>query len=67
VTTNPDEKSQRALDARVKLERAKKVLAQQIGVPMGAAFSLSRAHARKADKRLRDIAGKTLNSRGKSR
>ncbi|TFD92960.1 ANTAR domain-containing protein [Cryobacterium lactosi] len=67
ATTNLNEELHRALDARVTIERAKGVLAQQYGVPMDAAFSLLRAHARKTDKRLGDIAGKIMNSRGKSR
>ena len=67
ATTNLDEELQQALDARVTIELAKGVLAQQYGVPMGAAFSLLRAHARKTDRRLSDIAGKIVDSRGQSR
>ncbi|TFD34129.1 GAF and ANTAR domain-containing protein [Cryobacterium cryoconiti] len=67
ATTNLDEELPQALDARVTIELAKGVLAQQYGVPMGVAFSLLRAHARKTDTRLSDIAGKIVDSRGKFR
>ena len=67
ATTNLDEELQQALDARVTIELAKGVLAEQYGVPLGVAFSLLRAHARKTDRRLSDIAAKIVDSRGKSR
>ncbi|TFC84163.1 GAF and ANTAR domain-containing protein [Cryobacterium sp. TMT3-29-2] len=67
ATANLDEELQQALDARVTIELAKGVLAQQYGVPMGVAFSLLRAHARKTDRRLSEIARKIVDSRGRFR
>ena len=64
ATTNLHEDLPQALDDRVTIELAKGVLAEQHGVPMGVAFSLLRAHARKTDRRLSDIAGKIVDSRG---
>lgn len=51
-----------ALDARVTIELAKGVLAQRYDVPIDAAFSLLRDHARRTDMRVSDIAHKIVNS-----
>jgi len=64
ATDNLNEELQRALDTRVIVELAKGVLAEQYGVPMDAAFSLLRVHARKTDRRLTDIAETIIGSRG---
>jgi GAF domain-containing protein len=47
---------QTALDTRVVIEQAKGVLAERGGIDMGRAFTLLRAHARKNQQRLADLA-----------
>jgi hypothetical protein len=52
---------QTALTSRVQLEQAKGMLAQRTGLPMNQAFELMRGHARRHNRRLRDVAAQIIN------
>lgn len=47
---------QRALDSRIEIEQAKGVLAERHGTDVAAAFQRLRAHARRTNQRLHDVA-----------
>ena len=57
------EQLQRALDSRIVIEQAKGVLSQRLGVDMGEAFGLIRAHSRSTRSRMRDVAGAIVSGR----
>jgi GAF domain-containing protein len=60
---NVNDQLQRALESRVLIEQAKGVLAQRHGVPIDAAFTLLRTHARTSQSRLHDIADRVVSGR----
>jgi GAF domain-containing protein len=57
---------QTALDSRVVIEQAKGVLAERLGFDMDTAFSTLRDAARRANRRLSDVARDVVDSRGRS-
>jgi ANTAR domain./GAF domain. len=57
---------QTALDSRVIIEQAKGVLAERIGFDMDTAFSTLRDAARRANRRLSDVAREVVESRGRT-
>ncbi len=57
---------QTALDSRVVIEQAKGVLAERLGFDMDTAFSTLRDAARRANRRLSDVARDVVDSRGRT-
>jgi GAF domain-containing protein len=57
---------QTALDSRVVIEQAKGVLAERLGFDMDTAFSTMRDAARRANRRLSDVARDVVDSRGRT-
>jgi AmiR/NasT family two-component response regulator len=57
---------QTALDSRVVIEQAKGVLAERLGFDMDTAFSTLRNAARRANRRLSDLAREVVESRGRT-
>jgi GAF domain-containing protein len=57
---------QTALDSRVIIEQAKGVLAERLGFDMDTAFSTLRDAARRANRRLSDVARDVVDSRGRT-
>ena len=57
---------QTALDSRVVIEQAKGVLAERLGFDMDTAFSTLRDAARRANRRLSDVARDVVQTRGSS-
>jgi GAF domain-containing protein len=57
---------QTALDSRVIIEQAKGVLAERLGFDMDTAFSTLRDAARRANRRLSDVAREVVDSRGRT-
>jgi GAF domain-containing protein len=57
---------QTALDSRVVIEQAKGVLAERLGFDMDTAFSTLRDAARRANRRLSDVARDVVDSRGQT-
>jgi GAF domain-containing protein len=57
---------QTALDSRVVIEQAKGVLAERLGFDMDTAFSTLRDAARRANRRLSDVARDVVESRGRT-
>jgi GAF domain-containing protein len=57
---------QTALDSRVVIEQAKGVLAERLGFDMDTAFSTLRDAARRANRRLSDVARDVVASRGRT-
>ena len=52
---------QTALNSRIAVEQAKGMIAEQAGVDMGEAFDLLRQHARRHNRRLRDVVAEVIN------
>ncbi|MEU8222479.1 ANTAR domain-containing protein [Kribbella sp. NPDC048915] len=52
---------QTALDSRVRIEQAKGLLAERLGLDLGDAFTLLRQHARNNGLRLSDVAGSIVD------
>jgi AmiR/NasT family two-component response regulator len=57
---------QTALDSRVVIEQAKGVLAERLGFDMNTAFSTLRNVARRANRRLSEVAREVVEGRGRT-
>jgi GAF domain-containing protein len=57
---------QTALDSRVVIEQAKGILAERLGLDMDTAFSTLRDAARRANRRLSEVARDVIESRGRT-
>jgi hypothetical protein len=53
---------QTALTSRITIEQAKGILAERMGIPMGAAFALLRGHARANSRNLHEVAAEIIDS-----
>ena len=62
-STRTSEQLQRALDSRVIIEQAKGMTAARLGISLDSAFELLRAHARRNNLKLSDVATETVHQR----